>query len=247
MKNYSLDTATCSYPFSGTTNSSIAVIGYVDNAMEGTTVIFECPPEYVLTGPKITTCVRNGKWEPCRSQRGGMQRYIGKSVTSSPGPWSFMNNIEKLGIGPGNEAKKQNDCVEREFFFYQYLKCIHFISASLEIIILLLHFMTGNSKMGEPMSLRVDVLVYILVVASSSAAVVFLVICIIVFIIGFACGHCRGQKFTKGTHHSKTNRPRQVPLYDEVLPHAETHQKQALKLKGNVAYLPSKSTVAENQ
>ena len=92
-----------------------------------------------------------------------------------------------------------------------------------------------------------DVLIYILAVASSSAAVVFLVTCITVFIIGFACGHYRGRKFTKGTHHSKPDHPGQVPLYEEVLPSAETHQEQVFKLEGNVAYLPCKSMVTENQ
>ena len=61
---YSLDTATCSYPFSGTNNNSITVVGYVDPAIEGTTLTFDCPPEYVLTEPNSSTCMRNGKWEP---------------------------------------------------------------------------------------------------------------------------------------------------------------------------------------
>ena len=105
-------------------------------------------------------------------------------------------------------------------------------------------------KIEDSTFLQIDVLIlYILAVASSSAVVAFLVICTAVFIVGFACGHCHGQKFTKGTHHSKTNSPRQVPLYEEVhvLPSTETHQQQAFKLKGNVAYLPCKSTVTDNQ
>ena len=104
-------------------------------------------------------------------------------------------------------------------------------------------------KMEESTSSQIDMglPIYILAVASSSAAVVFLVICITVFIIGFVCGHYHGRKFTKETHQSKSDCPRQVPLYEEVLPSAETHQEQAFKLKGNVAYLPCKSTVTENQ
>ena len=40
------------------------ITGYVEPAMEGATVTFECPPQYVLTGPNITTCMGNGEWEP---------------------------------------------------------------------------------------------------------------------------------------------------------------------------------------
>ena len=40
------------------------ITGYVEPAMEGATVTFECPPQYVLTGPNTTTCMRNGEWEP---------------------------------------------------------------------------------------------------------------------------------------------------------------------------------------
>ena len=107
--------------------------------------------------------------------------------------------------------------------------------------------MTGKIEDSASLQIDMDVPIYILAVALSSAAVAFLVICTAVFIIGFACGHCYGRKFTKGIHHSKTNSPLQVPLYDEVLPSDETHKQQAFKLKGNVAYLPCKSTVTNNQ
>ena len=33
-------------------------------AKEGTTLIFHCPPEYVLIGSNTTTCMGNGEWEP---------------------------------------------------------------------------------------------------------------------------------------------------------------------------------------
>ena len=39
-------------------------IGYSDPAVKGTSVYFSCPLELVLTGPNISTCVRNGEWEP---------------------------------------------------------------------------------------------------------------------------------------------------------------------------------------
>ena len=41
-------------------------------AMEGATVTFECPPQYVLTGPNTTKRVGNGEWEP-DSGGSGMQ------------------------------------------------------------------------------------------------------------------------------------------------------------------------------
>ena len=45
------------------------ITGYNNNiimepAMEGATLTFKCSPQYVLTGPNITTCVGNGEWEP---------------------------------------------------------------------------------------------------------------------------------------------------------------------------------------
>ena len=36
----------------------------MDPAIEGTTVTFECPPEYILIGPNTTTCMGNGEWKP---------------------------------------------------------------------------------------------------------------------------------------------------------------------------------------
>jgi hypothetical protein len=90
---------------------------------------------------------------------------------------------------------------------------------------------------------HMDVPVYIIAVVSSFAAVAFLVISITIFVIGFACGHCHG----KGKCCSKTDRPRSVPVYEDVQPHVRdaTHQKQDFKLRENVAYLTSKSIVTE--
>ena len=99
-------------------------------------------------------------------------------------------------------------------------------------------------KTGQSRSLRIDVPIYLLSAVSSAAAVVLLSLSVIIFIIGYTCGRCHGRKITKGTHKSKTERPRQIPLYDDILPSAETNQAQALKLKGNVAY---KSTATEDQ
>ena len=99
-------------------------------------------------------------------------------------------------------------------------------------------------KTGQSRSLQIDVPIYLLSAVLSAAAVVLLALSVIIFITGYACGHCQGRKITKGTHKSKTEHPRQIPLYDDILPSAETNQAQALKLKGNVAY---KSTITEDQ
>ena len=35
-----------------------------DSGLEGVNITFSCPPGHVLTGPKSTTCMENGEWEP---------------------------------------------------------------------------------------------------------------------------------------------------------------------------------------
>ena len=42
----------------------IGIIGYIDPSVEGATLSFVCPPQYVLNGPNTTTCMGNGDWEP---------------------------------------------------------------------------------------------------------------------------------------------------------------------------------------
>ena len=44
-------------------DKSIKIHGYVNPAIEGTSVMFSCPPGLVLTGPNISMCMRNGEWE----------------------------------------------------------------------------------------------------------------------------------------------------------------------------------------
>ena len=44
-------------------NDAIIIEGYMDPALEGAILIFECPPQYVLSGPNITICMGNGEWE----------------------------------------------------------------------------------------------------------------------------------------------------------------------------------------
>jgi hypothetical protein len=66
------------------------------------------------------------------------------------------------------------------------------------------------------------------------------------FIGGFISGLYVDRKFcrdsSKGTSHVTAERPRQIPVYDDILalPDAATQQEQKLELKENVAYLPSK-------
>jgi hypothetical protein len=36
----------------------------MDPALEGTVLSFYCPPQHILVGPNITTCMGNGEWEP---------------------------------------------------------------------------------------------------------------------------------------------------------------------------------------
>ena len=88
-------------------------------------------------------------------------------------------------------------------------------------------FITGIQKMEEPVCLQnlVDVPVYIIVVASSSVAVVILVISVTFFITGFTFGHYHGIRSTKGTHHSKTDCSHRMPVYNNyILPSDDTHQ-----------------------
>lgn len=61
---------TCSHPFSNgifAANDKDFII-VVDPAQtivqEGDTLTFVCPPQHVLIGPNITTCMGNGQWEP---------------------------------------------------------------------------------------------------------------------------------------------------------------------------------------
>ena len=43
---------------------SVIVSGYVDPAVEGTTVTFQCLPGLVLNGINSSMCMGNGEWEP---------------------------------------------------------------------------------------------------------------------------------------------------------------------------------------
>ena len=41
----------------------MTIMGYHDPALEGTTLMFSCPPGKILTGPNVITCMENGEWE----------------------------------------------------------------------------------------------------------------------------------------------------------------------------------------
>ena len=57
-----LFSARCEYPL--VADSSVRIAGYLNPALEGTTIIFSCPPGKLLIGPDTTTCMENGEWEP---------------------------------------------------------------------------------------------------------------------------------------------------------------------------------------
>ena len=56
-------TAMCGYPLEKRINS-VTVIGSINPALVGTSIMLQCPPEQTLIGPVSTTCMENGEWEP---------------------------------------------------------------------------------------------------------------------------------------------------------------------------------------
>jgi hypothetical protein len=57
----------CGHPFQdkiSVDNDAIVIEGYMDPALEGTVVSFDCSPQNVLIGPNTTMCMGNGEWEP---------------------------------------------------------------------------------------------------------------------------------------------------------------------------------------
>ena len=67
LNSFLLIIVTCDHPFrdreSGD-DESITIIVYMDPVTEGTTIIFQCPPQHMFVGPNTTTCMENGEWEP---------------------------------------------------------------------------------------------------------------------------------------------------------------------------------------
>ena len=43
---------------------SVIISGYIDPAVEGTTVTFQCIPGLILNGINSSMCMENGEWEP---------------------------------------------------------------------------------------------------------------------------------------------------------------------------------------
>ena len=42
----------------------MGLVGYIDPAVEGATVILSCSPGQILSGPQASICMENGEWEP---------------------------------------------------------------------------------------------------------------------------------------------------------------------------------------
>ena len=91
-----------------------------------------------------------------------------------------------------------------------------------------MHLHYAGNKVGSAS----DVVTVVVV----SLVSVFFVSSVIIFIIGFVCGHYFSQKF-KQSPKETPNQP--APLYEDVLPSAVNHQEQAVELKENVAYGPT--------
>ena len=93
-------------------------------------------------------------------------------------------------------------------------------------------------------------------VAISSSVIAFLITSIVIFITGFACGHCFSQKFKQSSKEiphptdyspSTSCHDHPIPLYEEVQSSAMKHQQQGVEVNENVAYGPSMSTIARHQ
>ena len=59
--------AKCGHPelLPMTSNDTVPTVeGQNDLPIEGSTVIFSCPPGLVLIGPNSATCTESGEWEP---------------------------------------------------------------------------------------------------------------------------------------------------------------------------------------
>ena len=54
----------CGNPEAQIANSEVIVSGYIDPAVEGTTVTFQCLPGLALDVSNLSTCMDNGEWEP---------------------------------------------------------------------------------------------------------------------------------------------------------------------------------------
>jgi hypothetical protein len=52
--------AACDYPLQEGNND----VNYSRPALEGTSIIFNCPPGLEFAGSESVTCMENGEWEP---------------------------------------------------------------------------------------------------------------------------------------------------------------------------------------
>ena len=44
--------------------TKILTIDYINPALEGQIITYACPPGQILNGSNMSTCMRNGEWEP---------------------------------------------------------------------------------------------------------------------------------------------------------------------------------------
>ena len=88
---------------------------------------------------------------------------------------------------------------------------------------------------------EVSRLTHVLAAVVSSTVVAFLVISLLIFAVGFVCGHYFGQKSKQpstGTpDHPSASQPG-VPVYEDVASSAMEQQEGGLQMKENVAYGP---------
>ena len=84
-----------------------------------------------------------------------------------------------------------------------------------------------------------------------STVLIFLVVSILLFVIGFMSGIYVGRKSVNKEssegmpwHDTAIKHPRQIPFYENVFSETLNQWEQNLELKENVAYQPSKPTAA---
>ena len=56
--------AACNYSRLQEGNTVVRIINYSRPALEGTSIMFDCPPGLELTGSESSTCTENGDWTP---------------------------------------------------------------------------------------------------------------------------------------------------------------------------------------